>query len=640
MFHIPPAVQQPGDNLLTFRFTDYAENPRYLASGSDNEKNPFPGVAGYFSDFTIYLGTERRPWSKRTSDGTATFRLMADGRYLNQKANSDIAFAVQVREGATLRLKGTAKAPKGRETQMSVAVRARSDEHPGWRKLWSERFQIGADSDARPFEADVPLEMFAGAKAEISFRVTTKSRPVNERVTWTQMRLRMPEPESAVADEPRRPIRLGSKVRNVMIIILDAARPDYFGCYGDDNGLTPQVDRFAQEAIVFEEAVSAAPYTLASTSTLFTGLLPDNHGIRIYRQFFNKDLESMPEVFRKNGYYTIALTGHPYISEEHGFARGFDEVIQLSKKEYWDQGRSTMDEDALAGGISKAAAAGKPAFIYAHIAPPHEPYNPPPPFDSRFSGTKTLPKWKIYSLYHAGKLTTDDPSIDFYRKQYMNNMVYADYIAGRLFELLRENGLFDNTMIILTADHGEAFMEHGSFLTADHGEAFMEHGSFGHGTTVADEMILIPLIVRIPSVAPGRVEQQVGNVDLFPTLVELLDLERQGGPLDGRSLAPLFTGSEQPPVDYYYSRSDSDKLVFSLRGRRFKYVRNIFNEELFDLLNDPGETTNVASRHPGLTAWLRQQGMLIAGGKSSIAARDAELGQNAEEQLRHLGYLQ
>ena len=620
-FHIPASVQVAGDNLLKFRFAEFAENPRYLANGAEHEKNPHPGVAAYLRGIKVELGTDKRPWAGKDTD-TADFRLMAEGRYLNQKSNSEIAFAADVQKGSSLRLKGSVKAPKNREVTVSTIVRVRTDAKPEWAEIWRQDHAFSKATDTSRFEAEVPLEKFAGGKAEISFLVLTEGRPINERVTWTQMMLRVPPPAAAATS--REPVRATQQVRNVLIIILDALRPDYCGCYGNKLGMTPNIDAFAEEAVVFDNAVTSAPYTLASTSTLFSGLLPENHGIRRYRQFFAEELETMPEVFQQNGYRTMTLTGHGYISDEHGFSRGFDDVIKLSKPEYWEQKRSTMDEAEMERGIELASTAEKPLFIYAHLAPPHEPYNPPPPFNTHFTATPTLEKWKIYAMYHDGLLTSDDPSIEFFRVQYRNNVVYADYLTGKLFEMLKARGLYDNTLIILTADHGEAFME---------------RGTFGHGMTVADEMIRVPLLVRVPGVGHRRIAQQVGNIDFYPTLVELMNLQRNDTPLDGRSIAPLLMGGEQPPEDFYYSRSDSGNPVFSLRGDRFKYVNRIFERELFDLQADPGETRNVIDKHPALAAWLRQRGMLLVSGYTA-RTREAELSEEIEDQLRHLGYIQ
>jgi len=628
LIHIPASAQKVGENSLILRFAEFAENPNYLKDGRSHEENPYRGVAGYLRDFRIYLGTARRPWTNRTDDGTKTFRSMAGGRYYNQKANSFFSYAFDIGKSARLRLKGTAKAALGRDSTVDIAVMARTDESPEWREIWQQSVKVGEGTKARPFDTQIPLDGYSGKTTEFRFFVTTPSRPANERVTWTLLQLRtQPQRDAARLPPAREPIRLAGQAKHVAIIILDALRPDYVGCYGDERGLTPAIDEFSADAIRFENAVSAAPYTLASTSTLFTGLLPENHGIRVYRQFFSEELETMPDVFRRNGFYTIAITGHPYISDEHGFSRGFEDVVELSRQEYWDQNRSTMDEGKLEEGIKMAAQAGKSSFLYIHLAPPHEPYHPPPPFNSRFSdkpGPDVLPKWKIFEHYRDGRLGDDSPGVEFQRGIYANNVIYADYLAGRIMEWLREYGLYDDTLIILTADHGEAFME---------------HGYFGHGPTVYDEMILIPLLIKTPGVEPGRVPQFVGNVDFFPTLAELFELEVEDVIFDGRSLAPLFTGREQRTADFYYSRSDSSNPVFSFRGQRLKYIQRVFEEGFYDLQADPGEKNNIIARYPAIAAALRQRGWLILTGEAAAQKKEAELSQEAQDQLRHLGYL-
>ncbi len=212
--------------------------------------------------------------------------------------------------------------------------------------------------------------------------------------------------------------------------------------------------------------------------------------------------------------------------------------------------------------------------------------------------------------------------------RYMNNLFYADYVTEQLLELLRRYELFEDSLIILASDHGESFGE---------------HDTFGHNTTVYESMIRIPLIVRVPGVEPREVEQQVGLVDFFPTLVELLDLETEATHFDGRSIAPMLAGREQEPTDYYYARATSTKLIFTLRGERYKYVFDDYREALFDLATDPNEIRDISADHPVLATYLRQRGLFMVASNAALRTdegKEVKLTPEEERELRNLGYLQ
>jgi len=633
LVRIPAEVQRPGDNELIFRFSEYVENPNYLAGVEEHRENPCPLIAGYFSHFRLYLGSADEPRPNWIRDETSTIRAAADGRRLVQLPHSAFSYAFSIGEGASLVLSGSVEAPRRVGGAVTITVQARTDARSRWRPLWTREFPFRAGSTSFAFEGDLPLRELAGNLAEFRFSVTDSVKFSGARVTWRLLSLETPadSDQRSHAAETQQPLRMADRIRNVVIIVLDAARPDHFGCYGDGRGLTPNIDRFAASSILFRDAVASAPYTIASVSTLFTGLQPERHGVRFATSALPADLENLAKAFNRSGYYTQALASINFLKREFGITRDCDDVIYIRQPGRGGGYRSTLDLEAIEGGVREAADSGRPVFILAHFLPPHWPYLPPQPFDAIFESDHEptySQTWMLENLLGNRLIDADFPDIQTYHLRYQNNLCYADHLVEQYLELLRRYGLFDDSLIVVTSDHGEAFGE---------------HRAMDHNSTVYDEMIRVPMIVRMPGVEEHReVRQQVGLIDIFPTLVELLNIELEGADLQGRSIAPLLSGRDQEPLDYYYSRAGSSKLIFTLRGERYKYVHHSHREELYDLINDPGETRNIFAERPVLAAFLRQRGLLMIAANERLRASgqtEAQLSEEDRRELRDLGYL-
>lgn len=615
---IPAARQTIGNNRIYFQFTEFHDNPEFLADRKRFQENPYRGVAAYFSAFNIYFGDVEsldRDEIRRESD---YLRLVADGRYLSQFPNSDVSYAFEIEPGAKLSLAGTVQG-SGESGDLNVTVEVRNDAKPQWQPLWSRSVSLNRGSE-KDFDADIALEPIAGGSAEIRMSAMSSERFCDAAVIWKALSLGVAGTTVPAGD--RSPINMADKVRNVVIIILDAARPDHFGCYGDDRGMTPHIDDFAQDSLIFRNAICAAPYTIASVASTFSGLVPESHGVRYYESVFPENIDTLQEAFKRSGYFTLVMSGNPFITYKLGMTRGFDEEIYLRTKEAKAANLSTMDLEALERGVRMAADSGKPAYIFCHFLPPHWPYNPPPPFNGKYiaGGTITRDERRLMRARHG--VSPSDPAVSRLHNYYMNNMLYADHITHRLLEMLKEHDLYEDSLIIVTADHGEAFAD---------------HGLLGHGNTIYDEALLLPFIARVPGIGPGEVKAQIGLIDLFPTFVELLDLHAEGDHFEGRSVASLFAGESLLGSPYYYSRATGDKLIFTLRGQRYKYIFFDPREELYDLQADPLERTNLLEKHPVLAAMLRQRGMMIVA--AGVSGKRAVLEPEQEEELRNLGYI-
>lgn len=672
---IPEKLQRRGDNEVLFKFSVFDNNKNFLANKRKHERFPHPGVAAYFREFSIRPGDSAGPLGA-SRDELNTFELSPDGKGLRQWPNSELSYAFEVKEDSRLALEGSVfAAAKDVRDDLSIEVQARTDDDPDWNVLWSSEFEISPSSSAHSFKENVELDEIGGELAEIKISVYASSLFSKASVDWRKMRLEFPEGLEEEAEEEegeeREAIHLDGKAKNVVIIVLDAARPDHFGYHGNTEGMTPNIDRLAEKSIIFENAIAQAPYTLASISTLFSSLNPEAHGARslpreeevevtvpeegktkkvkrVVGEAFPQELENMARAFNRSGYYTLALAGSKFIREDYGITRDCDEVVYLRTDEYIKQRVSTMDVDLMRSGLEKAKKSGKPVFVYAHYLPPHWPYRPPKPFNNRYVSNPKLKHWPLWEIKELLDHRLNDEAkedIATHHKRYKNNLYYADAATQQLLDLLKEFDLYEDSLIIISSDHGEAFAQynHGEIPAAGAADAFGGVRHIGHNTTVYDEMIWVPLVVYFPGAKPARIEQQVGLIDIFPTLIELFDLESDDESFQGRSIAPLLVGEDMEPAGYYYSRAVGPDPYFTMRGSRLKYVHHHYFEAMYDLKSDPHETVNIIEKHPVLATYLRQRALLMIAYNAGLRGDEGEeFTINAEdaEDLRGIGYLQ
>lgn len=571
----------------------------------------YPGFSVYLAGISIRRADEK---TVTPIDEFSRLRPAADGGALIQRADCDLQYAFDIAAGSSLVLEGSL------EGAAAAWIFARTDGDKEPEMLW----QSDISPQARNFSQTLSLDAFAGKPTILQFSVRAAERGTQAGVVWKKLRLVLPKPVPVAVAETF-PRRVGTGIRHVVLLVLDAARPDYFGCYGHPGGLTPHIDAIAGEGVRFETAIAAAPYTIASMSTVFSGLLPDTHGVRDGRDIYPEKLTNMGDVFRQRGYFTLALAGTQFLTRKYGITRNFDEVIYLRRDEDKADEVATMDMEAAERGIRLAAASGKPAFMYIHLLPPHFPYRPPAPYDTKLIDSRVVDKEYLRKI-RTFRGDETNPLVQELRLHYQNNLIYADALVGQIVDQLKAAGLYDETLLIITADHGEAFAE---------------HGALEHGNTVYDEMIRVPLIIRGPGIGAAHIGGQVGLVDFFPTLDELFGLTA-AVEFDGTSFAGELFDVRRPSTETYYSRAYGDRLKFTLRGERFKYHYIDQADFLYDLSTDPGERTNLASSRPALTAMLRQRGLLLVSTNTarSGAGSMVELTRDEEEELRNLGYLQ
>lgn len=403
----------------------------------------------------------------------------------------------------------------------------------------------------------------------------------------------------------RRPLFTRRKP-NFLLIVVDTLRADHVSGYGYTRTTTPALDRLAAGGTVYLNAVTQAPYTSASTASILTGLLPSRHGLlTVYRW---ETARNLAEVFRKAGFSTAAFSANQIVSPQNGFGHGFDTFVVKG----WAAADILNNE--IQGWLP--APGGRPFFAYVHYMDPHDSYNAPDEFENMFASdtrqivnamwfTNTLEnkieypfdidargwvsrKTALKLLEEQGGLPDAGRELKIQMDRYDGEIRFADEMIGRLLDRLRRDGLLENTIVVVTSDHGEAFLE---------------HGHIRHSRTLYDELIHVPLIVWDDGklFAPRHVAAQVEVSSIFPTLMSAagikppVDLDFDALPkneADAKANRPALAATWQGWS--FQKKKDIPKVSIRTATQKVIYTptENLF--EYYALKNDPNETRNIA----------------------------------------------
>ncbi|MGZ8788651.1 MAG: sulfatase-like hydrolase/transferase, partial [Thermoanaerobaculia bacterium] len=391
-----------------------------------------------------------------------------------------------------------------------------------------------------------------------------------------------------------------SKSTPVILISIDTLRSDRLPAYGYTGVSTPHLDALRKDSILYQRAYSHCPLTLPSHTSMLTGLLPSEHGVRDNTGYrIDAKTQLLPELLKKNGYATAGAISAFVLRRESGISRGFD---------HYDDETEALNSTAAIGMVQRAGSdtiqaaqrwldknQDDPFFLFVHLYEPHTPYTPPEPFLSR------------------------------YKDHYDGEIAYTDQLIGDFIADLRQRGLYDKAMIILLSDHGEGLNDHGE----------EEHGVF-----LYREAIQVPLMVKMPKGAKGgeTVEAPVQLVDVFPTILEQTATPVPKLQNNARSLLAFLEGDA--PSRPIYSETYYPRLHFgwsdlhSLIDGDHHYIRAP-KPELYDVVNDPAEKNNVHDANRRVTFRMRQNIEPLVKKASAPAAVDPE----EAAKLAALGYL-
>lgn len=397
---------------------------------------------------------------------------------------------------------------------------------------------------------------------------------------------------------------------NVLLITLDTTRADHIGAYGYARARTPNLDQLARESALFEHCITPTAYTLPSHSSIMTALYPPAHGVRLNGDAALSDTQTtLAERLTSRGYRTGAFVGAFVLDGRWGISQGFqhyDDKFNIGPDQKLDLARVQRPANAVADAALQwlEQDTAKPFFAWLHMYDAHTPYEPPEPYRTQFqSGGPT--------------------------GMYDGEIAFADSQVGRVLEWLARKNLRKNTIVVITADHGEGLGSHGE----------VEHGYY-----VYDYAVRVPLIVAVPGMSPARVRSQVRTVDLAPTILEIIGGDALQN-VDGRSLLPLLNGEEES-ARLAYSESVATKLqygwagLYSLRTNDHKYIEAP-RAELYELAKDPGETRNEFENQRRVVVALRRDLTAIREEASKRAPKPQEANLDSEtvSKLTALGYL-
>ncbi len=436
-----------------------------------------------------------------------------------------------------------------------------------------------------------------------------------------------------------------------VLIVIDTLRADYLGCYGFDGEISPNIDALARESLVFERCSSQAPWTTPSVASMMTSLLPDLYGVmlpedaprdhREWRRQWNPAIpgaaETLAERLRGEGYRTGAFVANPFLVSGLGFDQGF-EIFDTRRARASDRTADRLVEDS-AGWLDEALGGNAPFFFYLHLMDVHGPYTAHERHYAAVRGSPGLQgdghrlsndEYDRIQPYLRAPPWARQPRGRFvheWRARYSAGVHAADRRIGRLLDTLRAHRRWSKTVVVVTSDHGEELFDHGGW---DHGFSLYQH------------QIHVPLIIRNPA-APQfarRVDDQVGLVDLMPTLVTVAGAEVPAG-LAGRNLfgprapapRPLFASCNKDRPDEAAVVVGPLKLIVDLE---------VGSRRVFDLDDDPKELAEITTpAAPEIQELQRVLERMAAARKSSAAGSQPilELSDEQLERLRELGYV-
>jgi len=420
------------------------------------------------------------------------------------------------------------------------------------------------------------------------------------------------------------------KKPNILLIAIDSIRADHMSCYGYHRLTTPHIDRFATEAVLFEQTYSPHIPTTPAYASMLTGMDCFNTQVVALRHKggLRPEVKTMAEIMREQGYNTtcVGFTGNPS-------SRGFDTYLDYAGWGSWNEGRSPKAQnlnEVTMPELDRLVAEDKPWFMMLRHMDPHAPYLPPAPYERMFyHGNETDPEnksmepvmnFKPFRDFFASWMPPGISDKDYVIAQYDGAIAYMDAAIQSIFEALDTHGIMDDTIVVINGDHGETLYEH---------ECWFDH----HG--MYDNVLYVPLIIRYPAKLPQgkRVTGFNQHKDLLPTILELAEIDPESidYPSDlrfnGQSLIKLVSGEETSFESEFYItectwmrkhgwRTPEWKLMVALEPD-FHFKPEI---ELYNLVRDPEENVNLAEEEPEIVNLLR------ARMDAFIAKREAETG--------------
>lgn len=482
-------------------------------------------------------------------------------------------------------------------------------------------------------DQSIDLARFAGQVVRLD--LIAEGTGEGGRVAWSVPAIMVPPPEHLAST--------AQPARNVIVLLIDTLRASKLRVYNPQSRVrTPVLDRIAGEGTVFEAAQSQENWTKPSVASVLTGLTPMTHGTKTDAARLSEDAEMVSEVFQRADFATGSFIANGYVSNRFGFDQGWDHYTN-----YIRENRSTEAENVFreAGDFIEQHHANERFFVYIQTIDPHVPYDPPAEFlqmyDSRTDYAGQVRPRMTGDLLERAKRTPPAVTFDASDRRRLEalhdgEISYHDRELGRFLERLQQLGVDDDTVILITADHGEEFSD---------------HGSWGHGHSVYQELLHVPLIVWRPGTVPAqRISHTVSTVSVSRTVLELAGVDGLRS-AEGRSLVPDIRGEVLPGPQVAFSDFLDDRRV--IRAGRWKLILRGYNTTMFDLESDPGEQRELEIEdRPIAGRYLRvllgqylgalDRGNWLSGNqqaRGALSGGSADMDAETCAQLRALGYV-
>ena len=420
---------------------------------------------------------------------------------------------------------------------------------------------------------------------------------------------------------------------NILWIVMDTVRADHLSCYGYDRNTTPNIDKIASEGILYENAIANGPWTLPSHASMFTGMIPSKHGADAEHYWLENKFETIAEVLSSNGYETFEYSNNMWVGPRTNMQQGFDTILvnnggirlptmssprfelpdylMISRaKQYIENEILLMDDGAqktngvVTKWIADAHQADMPFFVFINYMEAHSPFHPPEEYAAPYLGegvsfTEAMKVPRPVWQYIAGSYNMREHDFEVLRALYDGEISYLDFRIGQLLDYVRDLGILDSTIVIITSDHGENIGD---------------HQLLDHQLCVYDTLIHVPLIIRYPGLAEAglRVDEQVQLTDIFPTILDIVGINLSSeAQLQGHS---LVKDVEHPESEFAISEnrvtyealhlihdakinaevSKYARRLKTIRTEEFKYIWSSDGmDELYNIREDPEELNNL-----------------------------------------------
>lgn len=645
---LPAADQRVGLNRLAFDFSSQFR-PRDVIEGNGDHRNLSVNFDRFRFEIVDPAVAQRAQRRASLVESGSEVNIEGDLAVIDQVSGSSLRYFLVAPPGGVFQADCYYR--EG-DRPVRFVARLLRDGEPD-RVLGDVR--VAERGTSRPLTAS--LAEYAGQVVALDLEIVVEAGAGPAVGTWWAPTVTGSEPPLSAeraaaqgAESELEKVRAALKGKSVVTMLLDACNPSYMSCYGGRAGITPNLDRVAEEGVLFENAHAQASFTISSVSSTLSSSYTWEHGAWAPGTKANETVFFWPESFQAAGYRTVAVVHSPNGSDLFGNGRGFEEYYNV-----WEDvkkiGKSLPTADDVLPYLDAILAKDdeRPLFLWLHIIEPHEPYLPPEPFRGKYAnknyeGDVRGDADRLWEIRKFELLPTRE-EVQSIKHDYESNLNFVDTVFADIRGRLESAGLFDDGVFALFSDHGEGFLEH-------QGKA---HAGMGHGTTVYNEMTRIPLVFRLPEglgLEGARQTSLVGNFDLLPTMADLVGVPAAPDSISGTSLAPMLVAEDAAVRDRLLSHSaslQSKKFlpILTVWTDRGKYVHSSGEpHELYDLKTDPEEQTNLAPRMPVLTGYLRAQlreewaPVDIDGGGLNVGSMSTEdLSPEEIEQMRAMGYI-